>query len=250
MENFTNERTSFMPIGVIINGLSVAVGGFLGAKFGKIISQDLKEKLNLVFGLCSMTIGISSIILIENLPPVILSLILGTIAGSLLRIGTRIERAGAGLSNLFSGHERSETGNNNALMVTAIVLFCASGTGIFGTIVSGMSGDHSILIAKSVLDLFTAMIFACSLGLSVSAIAIPQTIFFLLLFFSAKLIYPLTTPSMINDFKACGGIILLATGFRITKIRDFPIADMIPSMILVWFTSYAWTAWIVPMLIR
>ena len=49
---------------------------------------------------------------------------------------------------------------------------------------------------------------------------------------------------------AIGGIILLATGFRITKIRDFPIADMIPSMILVWFTSYAWTAWIMPMLIR
>ncbi len=238
-----------MPIGVIINGLSVAVGGFLGAKFGKNISQDLKDKLNLIFGLCSMTIGISSIILMENLPPVVLSLILGTIAGSLLRIGSRIERAGAGLSNLFSGRERSDA-MDNALMVTAIVLFCASGTGIFGTIVSGMNGDHSILIAKSVLDLFTAMIFACSLGLSVSAIAIPQTVIFLLLFFSAKLIYPLTTPSMINDFKACGGIILLATGFRITKIRDFPIADMIPSMILVWFTSYAWTAWIMPMLIR
>ena len=132
--------------------------------------------------------------------------------------------------------------------MTAIVLFCASGTGIYGSIVSGMSGDHSILIAKSILDLFTAMIFACSLGLSVSAIAIPQTVIFLVLFYCAQLIFPLTTPSMVNDFKACGGMIMLATGFRIAKIRDFPIADMIPAMLLVWPISWAWTAWILPIL--
>ena len=111
-----------------------------------------------------------------------------------------------------------------------------------------MNGDHSILIAKSILDIFTALIFACTLGLSVSAIAIPQAVIFFALFFCAKLIYPLTTPAMVNDFKACGGIIMLATGFRITKIRDFPIADMIPAMLLIWPVSWMWTAWILPLL--
>ena len=43
-------------------------------------------------------------------------------------------------------------------LVTIIVLFCVSGTGIYGFIVSGMSGDHSVLIFKSILDLFTAAI--------------------------------------------------------------------------------------------
>ena len=226
-----------MPVGVIINGLSVVIGGFLGAKFGRYLPQSLKDKLNLIFGLCSMGIGISSIVLMENLPAVVLSLILGTIIGISLKLGIHIEQAGAGMAKLFSRRGETEK-QDNSLLITAIVLFCASGTGIYGAIESGMSGDHSILIAKSILDLFTAMIFACSLGLSVSAIAIPQTVIFLVLFFSAKLIFPLTTPAMINDFKACGGMILLATGFRITKIKDFPIADMIPSMILVWFISF------------
>ena len=140
------------------------------------------------------------------------------------------------------------TETDTGLMVTAMVLFCASGTGIYGSIVSGMSGDHSILIAKSILDIFTAMIFACSLGLVTSLIAVPQAVIFLILFFCARLIFPLTTPAMVNDFKACGGLIMLATGFRIAKIRDFPIADMIPAMILVWPLSYAWAAWIAPML--
>ena len=234
-----------MPVGVICNSLAIIIGGVTGALCGSRLSEELKQKLNLIFGLCSMTIGISSIVLMENLPAVVLSFILGTILGLALHLGARIEQAGIKVSGLFPNKGK---GGDNDLLVTTIVLFCASGTGIYGSIVEGMSGDHSILIAKSILDLFTAMIFACTLGMIVSAISIPQTVIFLALFFCARLIFPLTTPSMINDFKACGGIILLATGFRITKIRDFPIADMIPGMLLVWPISWIWTAWILPLL--
>ena len=234
-----------MPVGVICNTLAVVLGGLIGALGGSRLSDEFKSKLNLIFGVCSMTIGISSIVLMQNMPAVVLSIILGTILGLLLHLGQRIGQAGVKLAGLFPNKGHSD---DNGLLVTAIVLFCASGTGIYGAIVSGMSGDHSILIAKSILDLFTAMIFACSLGLSVSAIAIPQTVIFLILFFCARLIFPLTTPSMVNDFKACGGMIMLATGFRIAKITDFPIADMIPAMILVWPISWAWNAWILPLL--
>ena len=113
--------------------------------------------------------------------------------------------------------------------MTAIVLFCASGTGIYGAIVSGISGDHSILIAKAILDFFTAMIFACSLGKVIALIALPQCLIFLALFLLSGVIMPLTTPVMINDFKACGGIVMLATGFRIAKIKQFPITDTNPN---------------------
>ena len=233
-----------MPIGVLCNVLSVALGGLAGAFFGKRLTSSLREKLNLIFGLCSMGIGIASIVLMQNMPAVVLALIVGTLLGSLLLLGKRIENGGKKLASLFPAKGDTDTG----LLVTAIVLFCASGTGIYGSIVSGMNGDHSILIAKSILDFFTAMIFACSLGPVTAAVAVPQCALFLLLFYCAKLIYPLTTPAMINDFKACGGLIMLATGFRIAKIKDFPIADMIPAMILVWPVSWMWTAWIIPML--
>ena len=234
-----------MPIGVICNTIAIALGSVAGAVFGSRLSAGFKEKLNLVFGVCALGIGISSTVLMANLPAVILSLILGTILGTVLRLGDRISKGGERMAALFP---RKEGNQDTALLVTGIVLFCASGTGVFGSIVSGMNGDHSILLAKSILDLFTAMIFACSLGMVVSAIAVPQFVIFLLLFLLAKVIYPLTTPSMINDFKAVGGLILLATGLRIAKIRDFPIADMIPAMLLVWPISWMWTAWIAPLL--
>ena len=104
-----------------------------------------------------------------------------------------------------------------------------------------MTGDQSILYSKSILDFFTAIIFACLLGAVVSVIAIPQFVIFMILFLLAGVIYPLTTPAMIGDFKACGGILLLATGFRMIKVKMFPTADMIIAMILVMPVSYFWT---------
>ena len=52
---------------------------------------------------------------------------------------------------------------------------------------------------------------------------------------------------MIADFKACGGFIILATGFRMVKLRMFPIADMIPGMILVMPASWLWVNYILPL---
>ncbi|RAZ63923.1 hypothetical protein DK853_44520, partial [Klebsiella oxytoca] len=76
----------------------------------------------------------------------------------------------------------------------------AGGTGIYGCLDAGMTGDNTILLSKAILDLFTAMVFACSLGAVVSLVAVPQLVIFMLLFYGAKLILPLTTPDMIADF--------------------------------------------------
>lgn len=234
-----------MPVGILCDALAVACGGLLGARCGGRVSVSMKERLNRVFGLCSMAIGIGSLVRMENLPAVVLSVILGTVLGVAIHLGERIERGGAKLARRVRAGEGQA---DQALLVTAIVLFCASGTGIYGSIISGISGDHSVLIAKAILDLFTAMIFACSLGTVTALIAVPQAAILLLLFFCARVIFPLTTPSMVNDFKACGGLIMLATGFRIAKIADFPIADMIPAMILIWPVSWMWTSCIVSIL--
>ena len=134
-----------------------------------------------------------------------------------------------------------------ATLVTVIVLFCASGTGIYGSLNAGMTGDSSILIAKSILDFFTAAIFACNLGYVVSIISIPQCILFCILFYLAKVIFPLTTPEMIDDFKACGGFLMVATGFRMVKLKMFPTADMIPAMVVVMPISWLWTNYIMPL---
>lgn len=240
-----------MPTGIIINALAVATGGILGAFLGDRLTADFKEKLNMIFGCCSFAMGISSICLMENMPAVVFSVIIGTVIGLAVHLGEWIQKGAVlmqrGIARFIKNNHSSLSAEEfHSTLITIIVLFCASGTGIYGSIVAGMNGDHSILIAKSVLDLPTALIFACSLGAVVSFIAIPQFLIFFLLFLLAGVIYPMTTPSMINDFKACGGILLFATGFRMIKVKEFPIADMIPSMVLVMPVSWFWVNYVMP----
>lgn len=241
-----------MPIGVLINALSVVIGGLIGLTVKNRLDLDFKEKLNMIFGVCAMGMGISSVMLMKNMPAVIFSIVIGTAIGLAIHLGDRIQR-GAGLMQRVASKivKQKDTSISEeefmTTLVTVIVLFCASGTGIYGSIVSGMTGDNSILIAKSVLDLFTAMIFACMQGGVVSLIAIPQVVIFLALFLCAGLLYPLTTPEMIDDFKAAGGFIMLATAFRMMQVKIFPTADMIPAMVLVFPVSWSWSTFILPL---
>lgn len=241
---------NYLPIGVLINACVIVIGGILGTMIGGKLSEEFKANLNIVFGACAMTMGISSIVLMKNMPAVVLSVILGTIIGMAIGVGKRVQQAGTlmekGISMIMPAKKEKDEAYKST-MITAIVLFCASGTGIYGSITSGMTGDHSILLAKSILDLPTALIFACVLGGVTCFIAIPQLIIFLGLFFLAGVIYPLCTEMMIGDFKACGGILLLATGFRMMKLKDCPVADMIPSMVIVMPISYIWATYILPL---
>ena len=253
LPDIIESRGMNMPIGVIINALSVAAGGVIGALFGHKLPAKINSELTKIFGVCSMGMGVSSIGLMKNMPAVIFAVIIGTAFGLAVNLGGIINGGATCMEKpvgkLFPNKNKSMSREEYmSMLVTIIVLFCASGTGIYGSLDSGMSGDHTILISKSILDFFTAMIFGGTLGMVVAAVAIPQCVIFLIIFAAAKFIFPLTTPDMIADFKACGGFLLLATGFRIAKIHDFPVADMIPAMVLVMPVSWFWVNMIVPML--
>lgn len=234
-----------MPIGVIINTVAIFLGGIAGALLGDKLPEKYKEQLNLIFGLCSMGMGISSIVLMKYMPAVVFALIIGTIAGLVFNLGDKVYELCSKLQKVMIRIvPKKETNMSEteflATLITVIVLFCSSGMGIYGSLSEGMTGDSSLLITKSILDFFTASIFACNLGYIVSLIAVPQFVIFTTLFLSASFIVPLTTPDMIADFKACGGFLMVAAGFRILKLKMFPVVDMIPAMILVMPFSWFW----------
>ena len=234
-----------MPIGVIINTIAIFLGGIAGALLGNKLPEKYKEQLNLIFGLCSMGMGISSIVLMKYMPAVVFALIIGTIVGLVFKLGDKVYELCSKLQKVMIRIvPKKETNMSEteflATLITVIVLFCSSGMGIYGSLSEGMTGDSSLLITKSILDFFTATIFACNLGYIVSLIAVPQFVIFTTLFLSASFIVPLTTPDMIADFKACGGFLMVAAGFRILKLKMFPVVDMIPAMILVMPFSWFW----------
>lgn len=186
-------------------------------------------------------IGILLVMKCANLPVMVLATLVGALIGEFCLLEKGINGAVAKIQQLFMASGNKPTHDSFIQSYVAIiVLFCASGTGIFGAMHEGMTGDPNILIAKSFLDFFTAIIFACSLGIAVSAICAPMLIIQLTLAACATLILPLTTPAMMGDFSAVGGLLLVATGLRVCGIKMFPVVNMLPALLLAMPISAAW----------
>lgn len=216
-----------MPVGVIVNALSVAIGGVIGALLRKNLPERLKEDLPLGFGLCAIAIGINSIVKLNNLTAVVLALLFGYAIGSLLKLESRIQ--GAFERTLSRFHFES---CDMSLYIVAVTLFCCTAMGWYGAVTEGF-GSPDILFSKSVLDFFTAIIFGASLGWAICVIPIPQAILLLVFFFVGRLFSGFLSKEMVADFSACGGIISVASGLRIAKIKQVRSLDMVPALILV-----------------
>ncbi len=237
-----------MLIGPYVNGTAVVVGGLLGALAGRMLPERVRSALPLTFGLCSVGLGIKLIIDVKYMPAVVLAMVIGAVIGELFYVEKSIGKAAGltrGVINRFLPPVKGLTHEEfTEKFVAILVLFCASGTGIFGAMHEGMTGDPSVLYIKTVLDLFTSAIFATMLGYAVIAIAIPQVIIQVALAMLAVFILPMTTTSMMADFSCAGGLIMVATGLRICNIKLFPVANMLPGLFLVMPFSHLWSTFV------
>lgn len=234
-----------MIIGPFINGAAIILGTLGGALIAHRMPERLRTGMPLAFGVSSMAMGVVLIARVVHMPVMVIATVLGALIGELVRIENGLALVGGLAKRLVEKVAKTPHGiSHDAFIesfVAILVLFCASGAGIFGALNEGMTHDPSVLIAKAFLDLPTAAIFATTLGLSVATIAIPQMAIQLALAFGATLLMPLTTPAMVADFSATGGVMMLATGLRICGIKMFPIGNMLPGLLLAMPVSVLWS---------
>ena len=79
-------------------------------------------------------------------------------------------------------------------------------------------------------------------GAAICAIPLPQVVILLLVFGVGKLLAGVLTPTMFADLSACGGILTMAAGFRVSKIKSVPLVDLMPALILVIPFSALWSS--------
>ncbi len=233
-----------MPIGITTDVCATFTGAVIGLIIGKKLPDYLKKAMNNILGVAAITMGIVLITRQHTLSAVVLSVIMGCIIGELLHLETLINK---GVTKVV-GTMTQGTHADEAFLIqvsAVVILFCFGGTGWYGALNEGLTGDGSILITKSILDCVTAVIFGSLLGKIVPLLCVPQAIVYALLFLVSGLVQPYITPDMISDFSAAGGIITLCAGFRLTGIkRDIKVLNLLPALILVFFISAGWKAFI------
>lgn len=231
-----------MPVGIITDVCATLAGAVLGVILGKKLPEAMKTALNNILGIAAITMGIVLIMRQHTLSAVVLAVILGCVIGELIHleglINGGVQKA---VGRLMKGTHADEA---FLIQVSAVVvLFCCGGTGWYGALNEGLTGDGAILITKSILDFVTAVIFGSILGKIVPLLCVPQAVVYALLFLISGLVEPYITPEMIADFSAAGGIITLCAGLRLSGMkRDIKVLNLLPALILVFFVSAAWTA--------
>ena len=126
-------------LGVWVNCAGVVLGGLLGTLLRGGIPKKYQTALNQVLALCVLVIGVSGAIETANVLIVIVSAVIGTLVGELLRIEHGLDKLGEWAQARFS---RGEGGFAEGF-VNATLLFSVGAMAVVGSLEAGLSGHAS-----------------------------------------------------------------------------------------------------------
>ena len=240
-------------LGTVINFFAIVVGAVIGTLLGDRLSNRTRNVVTDALGLMTLLVAGLSIIDItkpefqRELGPgigvlvVLGSLILGGITGSIWRLEDRFESIGKRLKKSLNKKIKTNDSNFVEGFVSAYLLFVVGPLAILGSISDGLGKGIEQLALKSSLDFFASIAFAASLGIGVAfsalAVGIYQGIFTLLGFGLGDIL----SEAQVIALTVTGGLLLVGVGLRLLKIKQLPVADLLPALIYAPILVKIWT---------
>ena len=215
--------------GTIVNTLTIIVGGFLGTVFNRTLQQRYQSIIFQGMGLFIVALGISMSIKMEHVLISVFSLILGGLAGEILKLDQQMNTLGEWLKRrLKFKSERFTEG-----FISASLIYCIGAMAVLGAIEEGTGSFPNILLTKSVMDGFSSIAFASALGIGVVFSAAPVAIYqgsiTLIVFLFANNI----DIAIVNELSAVGGILLVGLGINLLEIKNIKVVNLLPALVFV-----------------
>ena len=116
--------------------------------------------------------------------------------------------------------------------LTTTLLFCVGPLTIIGSLSDGMGRGYDELAVKSVLDGFAALAFAATYGAGVLASAGSVLVIQGSLTAIGAWLGTIMPEPHIAALTATGGLMLAALAFRLLRIRDIPVGDLLPALVV------------------
>ena len=213
--------------GALVNLITVVAGTLVGLVAGKFLNQRIRTATMSAVAL--ITIGIAMPGLMNSTKPLvpILSLVVGTVIGEALDIDRAVSRLGDRLQEKFKGRSRITEG-----FVTGTLVFAVGAMTIMGSLDSGLKNDHTILIAKSVIDGISSIIFASTMGVGVAFAGLSVFVIEGGITLLASLVAPLLTEVVINEITFVGSLLILGISGNLLGITKLKLLNMMPAVFL------------------
>ncbi len=227
--------------GTLLNVATVLIGSSLGVLLGHRLPQRTRDVVTDGLGLVTLLVAATSAAAVldpelsdavGSSAPVLIVLgavLLGGITGSLLRIEDRLEGLGAAIRRRVphAGGDRERFVEG---FVAASILFCVGPLTILGTLDDGLGRGIDKLALKATLDGFASIAFAASLGWGVAASALVVLVVQGLLTLLGALLGDLLPDAHLAALTATGGLLLVGVGLRLLRLRQVPVADLLPAL--------------------
>lgn len=238
----------FPGIGTVVNVLTVLVGAGLGVLLGHRLSERTRDVVTdglglvvlLIAGLSALAVTDPALVshLGESAPMLVVlgAVLVGGIAGSLLRLEQRVEAAGGWLQRRLTS-DRGVVERHRFVegFVAASLLFCTGPLTVLGSLNDGLGRGADELFLKSALDGFAAMAFAASFGWGVAASAITVVVVQGGLTLVGVLLGDVLPDAHVAALTAVGGLLLVGIALRLLRVRQVPVADLLPALVVAPF---------------
>ena len=215
-------------VGTLFNTFAVAVGASAGLALGARWSSELKDKMFVVLGLFTLTIG--SMMALETAQPIdlFLALVFGTLLGHSLKLQARLSR--------FTQPTEGATAGRG--FVEAMILFCLGSMTLVGCMEDGLLNKPNLLFIKGTMDLISSAFLAATLGRGVLWSAVGVLAFQGGLTLAFGFMGQGMSPELIQELSALGGILMLGIGFQLLGVRahnlpQWPLVDALPALALL-----------------
>jgi len=222
-------------IGTLVNTACIITGGFLGVFFGAKLKDNLKQTIVSGLGLFTLVYAVSLFLATQNALIVLGSLVIGILLGEWWRIEDGLTWLGTRLESKINRGNGGAVGSARFIkgFLTSTLLFVIGPMAILGSIQDGLTGDFNTLLIKSVLDGFTAMAFASTLGVGVVFSALPVFLYQGTITLLAQQVQKVATPEMMNELSATGGVILAGLAISsILEIKKIRTGNFLPALLI------------------
>ena len=216
--------------GTIVNSAAIVAGSIAGLLLGKFIPERFSDAMEKGAALCVLYIGVDGMLAGENTLVAILSISIGAILGELLQLDEHMHQLGDWVEQKFGG-KGSKTSLSDGF-VTASLLFCVGAMAIMGALDSGLTGDHSTLYAKALLDGIISVVYASTLGIGVALSAIPIFLYQGAIALGASFLAPYLTEAVILEMKCVGSILILGLSLNMLGLTKIKVMNYVPAVFL------------------
>ena len=227
-------------LGTLVNTGAIAAGSAAGLLLRRGIPERFTDTVIKTLGLATLLLGLGGVfarmlfvqkdgtLSTQNVMLLIFSLVLGAVAGELLKLDDRMNSLGKRLGSLL----RSKDGRFSEGFVTAALIYCVGAMAILGSLQDGLSNDPTILFQKSILDGVMSILLASTLGVGVLFSAVPVLVYQGLITLLAVFLRPFLGDEVIALLSLVGSALIVCIGLNLLGATKIKTANLLPAIIL------------------